>query len=179
MSPAAWGRTLLVILIALVLQVGVIDQLVVLGAHADLFPILAVGAGLLAGPQRGAAIGFVTGLVADLVVTTPYGLSPLCFTIVAFGMGLVRSIPQGRDAPSADVAACVVGTALATLLFAIVGAAVRQPGMLGITALDAVLVTAIGAIVLSWPVLFTLRWALRDSRATSAYSIGAGGSAAG
>ena len=179
MNGSSWARVLFVLVVAAVAQVAVIDQLTVLGAHADLFPVLAVGAGLLSGPQRGAVVGFVVGLVADLLVTTPYGLSPLAFTIVAFGMGLARAIPQGRDALSADIAACVLGTALATLLYAVLGAAVRQPGMLGATGADALIVTALGAIVLAYPALWALRWALRDVRAPSGYAIGAGGSAAG
>jgi rod shape-determining protein MreD len=178
-TPAAWGRIVLVLLVALVVQVAILDQITLFGAHADLFIVIVVVAGLVGGPGIGAGVGFVAGLFADLVVITPYGLSPLCFSIAGFGIGLLRSIPSGRDTPSVDFAACVAGTAATTLLFAVVGALVGQPDMLGATAAYAVVVTSLGALVLAWPVRRVVVWALGDLRVTTGAAVGSGGSAAG
>jgi rod shape-determining protein MreD len=173
-----WARLWVVLLVALVLQFGAFDQLTVLGAHADVMLTIAVAAGLLGGPQRGAMVGFVAGLLADLIVPTQFGLSALTFTLVAYGTGLVRSIPQGRDSPSADVATIVIGVIVGTIVFAGIGAIAGEAGMFAALG-RAVLATGIGALILGTPVLAVLRWTFSGSRAQSTYAVPTGGSAAG
>ena len=58
--------------------------------------LLPIAAGYAAGPDRGAVFGFFAGLVADLFLPTPFGLSALvgCLLGYATGIatrGLVRS----------------------------------------------------------------------------------------
>ena len=91
MSLRMWARLALIAFGAIIVQVGLLNQVVVSGAHADVFLLLAISAGLVAGPQRGAAMAFVLGLVADVFVPTPYGLSSLCYVLVAFAVGLATS----------------------------------------------------------------------------------------
>lgn len=178
MTATSWARLVLILIGALVLQVAVVDQVVVLGAHADLMVLLAGAAGLIAGPARGATIGFVVGLVADLVVTTPYGLSSLAFVLLGFGCGLLRLAPAAREARTVQVAACVVAGAVGTVLYAFLGALVGQAGMLGRTGLDAVVVVTVGALVLAWPAVWAMRWAFQGvERATRTYGVPSGGSA--
>ena len=178
MTATSWARIVLVLLAALVLQVAVVDQIVVLGAHADVMVLLAGAAGLVAGPQRGAVIGFVVGLVADLVVTTPFGLSSLTYVFVGFGFGLLRLTSAARETRTVQVAACIVAGATGTLLYAFLGALVGQSGMLGRTGLDAVVVVTLGSLVLAWPALAALRWAFRGAdRAVGGFGMPSGGSA--
>lgn len=178
MTATSSARLALVLLAALVVQVSVLDQIVVLGEHADVMVLIVGAAGLVAGPQRGAIAGFVTGLVADLVVTTPYGLSSLAFVLLGFGFGLVRLSPAVRETRSVQVAACVVSGALGTVLYAFLGALVGQPGMLGRTGLDAVVIVTLGSVVLAWPALVAVRWALAGTdRASSGLAVPSGGSA--
>lgn len=178
MTTTSWARLVLVLIAALVVQVAVVDQVTVLGAHADLMVLLAAAAGLLAGPERGGLVGFLVGLVADLVVTTPYGLSSLTFVLVGFGFGLLRLAPSARETRTVQVAACVVAGAAGTLLFGLLGALVGQAGMVGRAALDAVVVVTVGSLLLAWPALWAMGWALgRPDRAASAYGVPSGGSA--
>ncbi|MDA8035218.1 MAG: rod shape-determining protein MreD [Actinomycetota bacterium] len=178
MTLTSWARLVLVLLAGLVLQVAVVDQVTVLGAHADLMVLLAAAAGLVAGPERGGLVGFVVGLVADLVVTTPYGLSSLTFVLIGFGFGLLHRAPSSREGRTAQVAACVAAGAAGTVLFAFLGALVGQSGMLGRTAVDAVVVVTLGAVVLAWPALWAIRWSLGSAeRAAAGYGVPSGGSA--
>lgn len=178
MTATTSARLALVLLAALVVQVSVLDQIVVLGEHADVMVLLVGAAGLVAGPQRGAITGFVTGLVADLVVSTPYGLSSLAFVLVGFGFGLFRLAPAARETRSVQVAACMASGALGTVLYAFLGALVGQPGMLGRTGLDAVVIVTLGSLVLAWPALAVVRWALGDAeRASRGLAVPSGGSA--
>ena len=47
------------------------------GVHPDIMVLLPILAGLVGGPARGASMGFASGLVADLFLPTPFGLSAL------------------------------------------------------------------------------------------------------
>ncbi len=117
------------IAVVLVIQHTLLDSVRVGGAHPDLMLLLPVAAGYAAGPDRGAVFGFITGLVADLFLPTPYGLSALvgCLLGYSTGMatrGLVRSswwLP-----PVVAVAATAAGMGT----YAILGAVLGDPGML-------------------------------------------------
>jgi rod shape-determining protein MreD len=177
-TPKVWGRVALVALVALLAQVGVLDQIVVLGAHPDVMVVLAGAAGAVGGPSRGAMIGFVLGLVADLVVPTTYGLSSLTFVLVGFAAGLVRSLPGDRDGRSVQVATCVAASAVGTLLYALLGALLGQSVSLGQQVVYATLVVTVGAVVLGVVASGVMRWALRGAdRGEPAHPVPSGGSA--
>src|ERR1039458_5307813 len=94
MTLQGWGRLAGDNALPVVIQTGLLDQLVIGGAHPDIFVLLAVVAGLAAGPQRGAVAAFSIGLVADLFVRTPFGLSSLCYVLLAFVTGLAAVLPD-------------------------------------------------------------------------------------
>jgi len=80
-------RTSLVLVIALTIQLGVSSRLELFGVQGDLILLVAICGGIAAGPDRGAAIGFAAGLVYDLFLTTPFGLSALTCAILAYLVG--------------------------------------------------------------------------------------------
>jgi rod shape-determining protein MreD len=172
-----WARLVPLVLVGLVFQVAVLNDVTLFGAHPDVMILLAAGAGMAAGPQRGAVAGFVAGLAADLVVNLPYGLSPLTFVLVGFGTGMLRANLASREVGSTQVAACVAAAALGTLGYALLGAITGRSGMLGLVTVYAVLVVALGALVLSWPLLRGMRWVFAGSRARYGLAVPRGGSA--
>ena len=109
MTLRTWARLVVIVLAAALVQVGLLNQIVLGEAHPDVFVLLAVAAGLVAGPQRGAVIGFVLGLVADVFVQTPYGLSSLCYVLVAFAVGLVAATVASRPTLGFQAAAAFLG----------------------------------------------------------------------
>lgn len=162
---------------ALIVQVAVLDQVVVLGAHPDVMVLIPVASGVIAGSQRGAVIGFVTGLVADLVVPLPYGISAIAFVIAGFLSGLAATARVGRDLPGAEsVTVAALGTAT-TALYAVIAAVLHQPGVLSVDTADVLLIVALGGLVLSYPVLRLLRWCFTGSTAGSVHRMPSGGSA--
>jgi rod shape-determining protein MreD len=175
MSAANWARLSVLLVLALVFQVTVLDQVVVFGAHPDVMVLLPAAAGLVGGPQRGAVVGFVTGLVADLVVNLPYGLSALCFTLLGFAVGLLLAIPAGREFTSAQIGACMVAAAVGTAGYALLAELVHQRGVLSHSTVSAVLVVSVGALVLGYPAILAMRWVLGGS--TNPTFIPSGGSA--
>ncbi len=78
------------LIIALLLQTTVLVRLRVFGVMPDFMLLVAVAAGITAGPTRGAALGFASGMVIDLFLPTPLGLSALVFTLVGYGVGVAN-----------------------------------------------------------------------------------------
>jgi rod shape-determining protein MreD len=116
-------RAALVLVAALVLQVTVLSDLRVFGGLGDLMLALTVAAGLTGGADRGATWGFATGVLYDLVLDTPFGLSALTYALVGYAVGLAGSAllrtsgwwPVGVAAAAGLVQATLY-TALANLL---------------------------------------------------------------
>jgi rod shape-determining protein MreD len=112
------ARWSMLVLTALVLQVGVVPQFPVAGVVADLMLLVAIAAGVVGGPERGAVMGFVCGFVFDLTRPGPLGLSALAYTLAAAGAGGVMvQILQARRLLT--VAVVATATAVGTLLFAV------------------------------------------------------------
>ncbi|MEI2640086.1 MAG: rod shape-determining protein MreD [Microthrixaceae bacterium] len=86
---------------AFVIQVAFLNQISILGVHPELMLLVAIGAGLVVGPHRGAGIGFAAGLLVDLTLHGNLGVSAFCYTLVGFLVGY----DQGSD--SRDLKAAV------------------------------------------------------------------------
>lgn len=78
----------LVLVSLLIIQVGVVADLQAFGAMGDLMLLVAIAAGSVGGPNRGAAYGFWAGVAYDLVLETPFGLSPLVYALVGYAVGI-------------------------------------------------------------------------------------------
>ena len=74
-------RLALVLFGGLVLQTAVVPHFAVAGRIVDVMLLLAVCAGMLAGPERGATVGFFAGVGTDLIVQTPFGMWALAATL--------------------------------------------------------------------------------------------------
>lgn len=178
MTAGNWARLSLVIVLATVLQISVLDQIVVLDAHPDLLVVFPVAAALLAGPERGAIVGFVSGCAADLLVLLPYGLSPLTFVLVGFAVGMFASIPGSIAGSSSLLLLSGLGAAFATLVYGLIAALVGQKGLLGQGLLDAIITVGVGGFLLAPLALSLLKWAFSgSSRSALGLSVPTGGSA--
>jgi len=133
----------------------------------DLMMLLAVCAGFSGGPDQGAAIGFVSGLMADLFLqSTPFGLSALAACLAGFVVGWARAnLLRLRWLLVPVVAA--VGTGIGASLFVVIGYIVGEeqlvdPGRRWLLVLG--LVEATYAAVFSLPAMVMMDWALSGPR---------------
>ena len=78
-------RYAVVIGTAALLQYVVFSQFRIAGVSADLFLVVAIAAGIVAGSERGAVVGFVCGACLDLLVVTPFGLGAISGCWIAGG----------------------------------------------------------------------------------------------
>lgn len=152
-----------------------LNQIVIGGVHPDVMVILPVAAGLTAGAQRGASIGFVAGLFADLAVQLPFGLSSLTFVLAGFVAGLVARAAGSSEATAGETISCAVLATATMALYVLIGTIVGQSGLLSSQTLSALAMVGISALLLSFPMLRVMRWAMRGAAAP--HSVPSGGSA--
>lgn len=176
MTLRTWRRLFVVGFVVVFVQVCVLQQIVVAGAHPDAFLLAAICAGLVAGPQAGAVVGFVTGLVADIFLPTPFGLSSLCFVLVAFAVGLTSSFGQGGRAPRAfQVATAFVGSVGGSLLYEILMVLIGQPHLPRGQLFDVLLVVSVANAILALPMTAALRWVFAGNARSSRELVAVGG----
>jgi rod shape-determining protein MreD len=112
MGAAAWLRASLVVFVAAMLQVVIVSSLVIAGGAPDLLLVVVVVLGLLRGSIPGAILGFVGGVIVDLVTLGTLGVTSLILTLAGFWAGRYAET-TGRDRRLAPVLAVGTITVLA------------------------------------------------------------------
>jgi rod shape-determining protein MreD len=154
----------------LVVHLAVLGRLRVAGVMPDFMILLAVGAGIVGGPSRGAVVGFASGFAADLFLRTPLGLSALVFTMVGYGVGTAQSAIL-RTSWWIPMLTALVASAAGEVLFALSGSVVGETGMVNSRLL--LVAGVVGGInaVLAPIVVRAMGWAMGRHPARGAYVI--------
>lgn len=155
-----------------ILHTSVFPQFRVFGVMPDVLLLLAIAGGVAGGPTQGASLGFGAGLVADLFLTTPLGLSALVLSVVGYaiglsGEGLLHS--AWWFLPVTALAGSAGGVGLFALTSAMLG--VGQP--LDTRLLAIMAVVGLGNALMAPWVVRLVRWALdasKDGRRGRAYA---------
>lgn len=118
-----------VIVLAVVLQVGVFSYLSYDGVVPNLALLVVVSAALVRGPEFAAALGFLAGIAIDLAPPADHvaGRWALALVVVGYLAGRVR-----QDAGSSAVAAIIAVAAssfVGTSIFALSGMVLHDPGV--------------------------------------------------
>jgi len=158
-NAVARSQVLLVLFMAVVLQLTVGAELRLFGVHPDLMLLVAVSGGLVGGEERGAMVGFTAGLLADLFLQAPFGLSAMSFTIIGYAAGLFSGTILRASWPLVFFGASMASAA-GELLYALLGAGLGQSQMVSdrlgpIVGVVAVL-NGVGALL----VVPVMRWAI-------------------
>ena len=112
MTATGWLRALAAVFVAAMLQVVIVSSLVVVGGAPDLLLVVVVALGLLRGSVPGAVLGFLGGLVVDVVTLGTLGVTSLILTLAGFWAGRYGET-TGRDRRFAPVIAVGTITVLA------------------------------------------------------------------
>ncbi|MHB1710239.1 MAG: rod shape-determining protein MreD [Acidimicrobiales bacterium] len=120
--------TLLVFFFVVVQQTLVLD-IRIDGVHPDIMVLLPIAAGLVGGPGRGANMGFGSGLVADLFLPTPFGLSAFTGCLIGFAVGMA-TVALDRSSWWLPVLSGLGASALYEVLYPFLGSVLGQPQML-------------------------------------------------
>ncbi|HET6910377.1 MAG TPA: rod shape-determining protein MreD [Mycobacteriales bacterium] len=111
-----------VLLTALLLQVDVVNRLRLPGGHPDLILIGVVSLALVGGPTYGTVVGFAAGFFADILPPADHtiGRLALVYAVVGYAAGLLEDVEERSVVTT--VALVGMGSALAVVIFAGVGA---------------------------------------------------------
>jgi rod shape-determining protein MreD len=153
------ARFVLVVFLFEVVQQSVVLDLRVGSVHADVMVLLPILAGVIGGPSRGALMGFAAGLVADLFLPTPYGLSALVGSLVGFGIG-AATLTLNRSAWWLPPLAALGGSAVYEVLYASLGSVLGQPQMPHVDLVRIVVVVSVANAVLALPAMRLVAWAM-------------------
>jgi rod shape-determining protein MreD len=148
-----------VFLLLVVLHTAVFPQLRVVDVAADVLLVVAITAGIVGGPERGSAVGFGAGLLADCFLQTPFGLSALAYCLVGWGVGSFQTRILHATWWIPMLTAAVAGGA-GVVLYVVLGAVVGQEQLWSLRVLPVLGVTALWSAVLAPVVLRLVRWAL-------------------
>lgn len=162
MNRSELGRLSLVVFLFVIVQETVMLELRIGGVHPDIMLLLPIVAGIVGGPSRGASIGFATGLVADLFLPTPFGLSALVGCLVGFGVGLA-TIALDRSAWWVALVAALGASALYEVTYGVLGSVLGQPQMLHVALARVVVVVAVTNVVLAVVAVRLLKWGMAEA----------------
>lgn len=147
-----------VMVVAFVLQVGVIVDVRPFGVHGDIMLLLAICAGLAGGPGRGAVVGFVAGLLVDLLMPGTLGVAAMAYAVVGFVVGSVQEAMLNTSR-SFSIAVTAIASAVGVLLFALLGELLGQRSLTDPRLLRIVGIVAAFNALLCVPALVVSRWA--------------------
>ena len=113
----------LAMLAVLLLQSSFLSKMNLGVVRPDAMLLLPITAGMLAGSERGAVVGFMAGVLSDLFLQTPMGLSALTYSVVGFGVGAMHTGVL-RAAWWIGPLTAMVASAAGVVLFVVIGAVV-------------------------------------------------------
>ena len=79
-----------IIVVALLIQLTLINSITILGLKPDLIMVVVVVFSLLKGEKEGTISGFASGLLQDIFSTGLLGINALAKTVVGFFCGIVK-----------------------------------------------------------------------------------------
>jgi rod shape-determining protein MreD len=164
LSPGAFVRVGLLLLLAVILQLSALSQIGIAGGHADLVVLAVAAVAYYGGSIPGSAAGFAAGFLLDLLTGATMGASSLVLTAVGYGVGRYREV---RD-PSHGLLPIPVGaaaTAAWVTAFAAVSLMLDIGARVSPLVLRDMVVTVLLNALLAFPVFAGVRRLLRPSLA--------------
>lgn len=155
------------ILTAVLLQTTVFARFVTLfGITPDLILVVVISFGLQEGPTMGVVSGFGGGMLKDLMLSAPKGLTGISYLIVGYLVGIVRPYVQSTSValPILGIfTGSLVGSAIYVILGALLGQALGAPSRV----LEVVFLTAVYNTILVpfvYPVVRKVSEALKSEK---------------
>ena len=164
-------RLPIMLLAALLLQTTVLARMRVWGVMPDFMLLVAVAGGIAAGASRGATLGFASGMLIDLFLPTPLGLSALVFTLVGYGVG-VANTGVLRSAWYIPVLTAGGASVAGVALYALVGSVLGERMINGHLATIAFVVGVSNAVLAPVAVKF-VDWSLGSLKSQRSLKAGA------
>ena len=149
----------IVFVVALVIQLTVLVDVRIFDVAPELLALVAVVAAFFVGPERGPVIAFVAGLLWDVYLPTPLGVSAVVFAVVAY---VVATLNEGlfHDTRTQLIGVVAVGSAASVIGYALLGAIVGESGLISADLIVIALVVGASNAVLAPIAAPIMAWAL-------------------
>ena len=159
LAARPWVRLPLVTLIALAIQLSLFTDLRPFDALADIMLLLVLAAGMVAGPRDGALCGFFIGLVYDLMLRTPFGLSALAYALIGYAAGYLQAVVS--SAPW-WIGMLIMGaaSAVSVAIYASIGTVFGLRDAVNFHLVTVMVVVGVVNLLLAVPALWVQRWTL-------------------
>ena len=159
LAARPWVRLPLVTLIALAIQLSLFTDMRPFDALADIMLLLVLAAGMVAGPRDGALCGFFIGLVYDLMLRTPFGLSALAYALIGYAAGYLQAVVS--SAPW-WIGMLIMGaaSAVSVAIYALIGTVFGLRDAVNFHLVTVMVVVGVVNLLLAVPALWVQRWAL-------------------
>jgi rod shape-determining protein MreD len=166
-------RLLLLVALAVLLQTALFPHLRIGAAVPDVGLVLVVAVATREGVEAGATMGFVTGLLVDLFLQTPLGLSALSFALTGAAVGVVQA---GLLRPGRWVAPLLgaFGGLTANLLFVGIGILAGQQQLQTVHALRILAFSVLYDALIAAFVFPLAMWAIGPGATSRTATAGAG-----
>jgi rod shape-determining protein MreD len=142
---AVFGLT---ILTAVLLQSTIFARLTLFGVAPDLVLAVVISFALIEGPSAGALLGFSGGLLRDLLLDAPTGLTGLAYLVIGYVVGSIRPYLQSTSVfvPAAGI---FFGSMAATTVYEVLQALLGERTGPISRSLEVVLLTAVYNTILA------------------------------
>jgi rod shape-determining protein MreD len=150
-------RVVALVSLLVLVQVGFVSQLRVDGGSADALLLISVACGVAAGPDRGALVGFLAGLGYDVFLQSPFGLSALVYSVIAYGVGLFQ-LPLATHPNWWRAMSTTLGCGAGLVAWVAVGVVLGQDQLLALPLVRTVLFGTLLDGLLSLPALALAGW---------------------
>ena len=158
-----WTRLVLVLLIVLSLQTTIFSELKPFGVAVQIILLFVVTSGSVNGVAIGSLTGLIAGLMYDLVLPTPVGLSSLAFGLAGATAGLLIYFFREPTWWMRLITIAVVSV-FGEILFPIAQSMVGLGGWLQPRALKVAIVVALCNMVLSPLATLVYRWTMSERK---------------
>jgi rod shape-determining protein MreD len=152
-----WARSGVAIALVFCTHEALLRGLRIDGVRPDILLGTGLVAAIVGGPEVGCIMAFALGVLGDLFVDTPFGLSALAALTVAFLAGTVRlSLPTRSRWATPTLT--FLGSLTAVVLWALVGTVLGLHGLLHPHLVTIAFVVAAVNLVACAPLAVLMRW---------------------
>ncbi|HVO55847.1 MAG TPA: rod shape-determining protein MreD [Solirubrobacterales bacterium] len=162
LTPKIVLRIVVICLLGVILQLCFFSGVELFHVSPDVLPTLVVSLGLLGGGLTGAVSGFSIGLLVDCLLIQPLGGSSLVLIACGYLAGLFRERFEIQS-PLLPPLLCMGFTLGAELGFGAVAVMLGIDGPVSTLVIRDMLVKAVYAFFLAWPIYYGVKRALRPA----------------
>ena len=152
-------RVLALLLTAAVLQATVFDELRINWVSVEYLLLVSVLAGFHGGPERGATVAFIAGLLHDSVGSTPLGVHALVYAPMAAVAGHL-SVRLADGARGLALVGLIGSVMVGVTVAAGVGALFGLHPVSGVDLISTATIAALTTVVVAGPTSREVRWAV-------------------